>query len=98
MATAFCAAAGAGAVYAYIAVRAAMGDVTVGDLVLYTGLLFGLSTTLWMFANCVRNGYGDLLNLSLFFDFLDLTPRLSVLPEERRRRVGRPLRTGIVLG
>jgi len=97
VATAFCAAAGAGAVYAYIAVGAAMGAVTVGDLVLYTGLLFGLHTTLWMFANCVRNGYGDLLDLSLFFDFLDLSPRLSILPEERRRRVSRPLSTGIVL-
>jgi len=97
VATAFCAAAGAGAVYAYIAVRAAVGAITVGDFVLYIGLLFGLHNTLWRFSNNVKNGYRNLLDLSLFFDFLDLTPRLPVLPENRRRRIRRPLHAGIVL-
>ena len=97
VATAFCAAAGAGAVFAYIAVRAAVGAVTVGDLVLYTGLLFGLHNTLWRFSNNVKNGYRDLLDLSLFFDFLDLAPRLPILSENRRHRVNRPLSKGIVL-
>jgi ATP-binding cassette subfamily B protein len=45
----------------------------------------------------VKNGYRNLLDLSLFFDFLDLTPRLPVLPENRRRRIRRPLHAGIVL-
>ena len=97
VATAFCAALGAGAIYAYIAIGAAMGAVTVGDLVLYTGLLFGLHGNLWRFSNNVTYGYRSLLDLSQLFDFLDLTPSLPMLPEGRRHRVSRPLRTGIVL-
>ena len=97
VATAFCAALGAGAVYAYIATGAAASEVTIGDLVLYSGLLFGLRGTLWRYAINVRNAYGELLDLSLYFDFLDLAPRLPVLPEDRRRPVSRPLSAGIRL-
>ena len=95
--TALCAAGGAGAVYGYIAVRAGTGAVTVGDLVLYTGLLFGLHGNLWRFSIAVGNGYRNLLDLSLFFGFLDRAPHLPILPEDRRCRVTRPLTTGIVL-
>ena len=97
VATAFCAAAGAGIVYAYLAVRAGTGAVTVGDLVLYTGLLFSLHGNLMNFTNAVNYGYRSLLDLSLFFDFLDMVPRLPVLPEGSGRRVNRPLETGISL-
>ena len=91
------AAGGAGVVYGYIAVCAGTGAVTVGDLVLYTGLLFGLHGNLWRFSVAFGNAYKGLLDLSLFFDFLDMAPQLPVLPEGRRRRVIRPLTTGIVL-
>jgi len=91
------AAGGSGVVYGYIAVCAATGTVTVGDLVLYTGLLFGLQGNLWSFSIAVRSGHRNLLDLSLFFDFLDLAPQLPVLPEEHRRRVNRPLARGIAL-
>ncbi|MFC1525621.1 ABC transporter ATP-binding protein [Candidatus Latescibacterota bacterium] len=97
VAAALCAAAGAGVVYGYIAVQAATGAITVGDLVLYTGLLFGLHGNLWRMSNQVSSGYRGLLDLSLFFDFLDLAPHLPVLPEGSRCRVSRPLGTGIVL-
>ena len=97
VAAAFFAAAGAGIVYAYLAVRAGMGAVTVGDLVLYTGLLFSLHGNLMNFTNAVTYGYRSLLDLSLFFDFLDMVPRLPVLPEGSGRRVKRPIEKGIVL-
>ena len=97
VATAFCAAFGAGIVYVYLAVRAGTGAVTVGDLVFYTGLLFSLHGNLMNFTNAVNYGYRSLLDLSLFFDFLDMAPRLPVLPAGSGRRVKRPLGTGIVL-
>ncbi|MFC1525704.1 ABC transporter ATP-binding protein [Candidatus Latescibacterota bacterium] len=95
--TALCAATGAGAVYAYLAVKAGTGQVTVGDLVLYTGLLFALHGNLMSFTNAVNYGYRSLLDLSLYFEFMDRTPELPVLPEGSGLRVARPMTGSIAL-
>ena len=93
VATALLAALGAGGVYAFLAVRAATGAVTVGDLVLYTGLLMNLQQTVYGLSNAFTFSYRGLLKASLLFDFLDMTP--ADLADGRPKQAARPVTKGI---
>ncbi len=93
--TAFAAASGTGAVYIFLAVQAATGAFTVGDLVLYTSLLFNLHRNLDSASSMITRGYRNLLDSSMFFDFLDMEPPLPT--PAGGRRVQKPLSKGLEL-
>ena len=94
---AFISVCGTGGVYVFLAARAATGAITVGDLVLYTGLLISLHRTLMYTSGGINNMYKHLLDWSMFLDFLDLECSLANLPERRRKRVQGPLSKGVEL-
>ena len=92
---AFVSVCGTGGVYVFLAVHAAMGALTLGDLVLYTGLLFTLHRTLMHTSGSINNIHKHLQDVSMFLDFLDLKCPLAALSKGRRKKTPGPLSKGI---
>jgi ATP-binding cassette, subfamily B, bacterial len=80
--------------YAFIALRALRGNITLGDLVMYTQAFQRGQGFLKQILGGLAGLYEDSLFLSNFYEFLDLRPR--IVAPERPAAVPRPVRSGIV--
>ena len=87
---------GSAGAYAYVVLQALSGQITLGGLTFYTGIVgqvrSGISGLVWQTASLYQSN----LFINQLFEFLATEPAMPVLPPERARPVPRPLREGIV--
>jgi ATP-binding cassette subfamily B protein len=80
--------------YAFIAYRTVQGNISLGDLVMYTQAFQRGQGFLQQILSGLAGLYEDNLFLSNFYEFLDLKPK--VIPPQHPKPIPRPMKTGIV--
>lgn len=86
-----------GTVFIWLCYQARNGAITVGNAVMYIGLIPQISTALGQLINCAIHTYANSFYLGHFFDFLDLPPSPSELPPEKAVRISLPFQAGYEL-
>jgi ATP-binding cassette subfamily B protein len=91
------AAAGSTGAYAYVALEALAGTITLGGLTLYAGAVNQLQGHLAGVVQQIAALYESNLSVRHLYEFLELDPPLRLPPPEQARPVPVPLRGGIEL-
>lgn len=84
---------GAGASYFYVVLRAISGQVTIGDLTLFSGAVWQAQQYLLYAVSDLMISYECHLYISQLFELLDIEPRISV--SEGAKAVQKPISQGL---